>query len=278
MPAILCPRIERSVALLLGAFAEPIAAPSAGVHPSATIDSSARIGPDCAIGPHAVIEANAIIGARCRIHPGVFIGRDTKLGDDCTIWPNAVIRDGCTIGNRVIIHACAVIGADGFGYYREGPRHAKVPHIGGVVLEDDVEVGACTCIDRAKFGNTVIGRGTKIDNLVQIAHNVRVGTDCVLAGQAGVGGSTRVGNSCAFGGQSGAVDNVMISHDVQIGATSVVTKDVRNPGVYYGWPAQEVSKALRTQAHLLRLAELAEQVKRLHKRVEELEAAAHDSS
>jgi UDP-3-O-[3-hydroxymyristoyl] glucosamine N-acyltransferase len=230
------------------------------------------------VGPHAVIEAEVEIGARCVLHAGAFIGRQTTLGDDCVIWPHAVIREGCSIGNRVIIHPNAVIGADGFGYYFEGGRHVKVPHIGGAMLGDDVEVGACACIDRAKFGVTIVGYGTKIDNLVQIAHNVRLGSDCLLAGQAGIGGSTRTGKLCAFGGQSGTIDNLTFCDNTRIGAASVVTRDVREPGTYYGWPAQDVSRALRTQASLVRLPELTAQVKELRKRVEELEATAHNRS
>jgi UDP-3-O-[3-hydroxymyristoyl] glucosamine N-acyltransferase len=278
MPAILCPRLDRSIALLLAAFQETAAAPEPGIHATAVVHQAARVGPKCAIGPYVVIDADAVLGARCRIHAGVLIGRGVRLGDDCEIWPNAVIRDGCNIGDRVIIHPSAVIGADGFGYYREGTRYIKVPHIGGVILEDDVEVGACACIDRAKFGNTVIGRGTKIDNQVQIAHNVRVGSDCVLAAQVGIAGSVRIGSSCAFGGRSGATDNLTLADGVHIGATSVATRDVKKAGVYTGSPLQEVSQALRTQAHLLRLSELAAEVKDLIKRVEELEAAANDSS
>ena len=209
MPAILCPHVARSVALLLAAFAPEVPRPAPGVHPSAVVDERAQLGPNAAVGPGAVIEADVKLGANCAIHAGVYIGRGTVLGDDCVIWPNAVIRDGCRLGHRVVVHPNAVIGADGLGFYFHEGRHCKIPHTGGVILGDDVEVGACACIDRSKFGNTVIGAGTKIDNLVQLAHNVRVGNHCVFAALVGVGGSTQVGDYCLFGGQAAVIDNVV---------------------------------------------------------------------
>jgi len=186
MPAIRCQGLERAVASLLGAFAPPVVKPASGIHPTASVHRTATIGPDSAIGPFVQIEADVRIGASVVIHAGCYIGRGTSLGDRCFLWPNVVVRDGCRIGNRVMIHSCSVIGADGFGYYFEEGRHHKVPHIGGVIIEDDVEIGACSCVDRAKFGFTVIGRGTKIDNQVQVAHNVRLGEGCLLAEPARV--------------------------------------------------------------------------------------------
>jgi UDP-3-O-[3-hydroxymyristoyl] glucosamine N-acyltransferase len=217
MPAILCDRIEPSIVALLGVFARPVSRPGAGIHKTAIIDPSVVIGELPSIGPHVVIDAGARIGARSIIHSGVFIGRDTVLGDDCEIWANAVIRDGCILGSRVFVHSCAVIGGDGFGFYFDGTRHVKIPHIGGVILEDDVVIGACTCVDRAKFGNTIVARGTKIDNQVQIAHNCRIGRHNVIAGQTGVAGSVRTGDFCIFGGRAVSFDNLSIGQHVQIG-------------------------------------------------------------
>jgi len=274
-PAILCPRIDRSVALLLGAFQSPISRPAEGLHPTASIHASVILGVNARIGPNVVIDAEVSLGVNAIVHAGAFIGRGTSVGDDCEFWPGVVVRDGCTIGHRVIIHSNSVIGADGFGYFFHGGEHKKVPHIGGVILEDDVEIGACTCIDRAKFGHTIIGRGTKIDNLVQIAHNVRVGRRVVIAGMTGVAGSTRIGDDCVFGGRVTLVDNIAIGDQVQMGSLALVTKDTKPRTVLSGRPAQEIHADQREKAHVRRLPKLIEQVKALAERVERLEAAAH---
>jgi UDP-3-O-[3-hydroxymyristoyl] glucosamine N-acyltransferase len=275
VPAILCPNIERSITLLLGAFAQDASRPDPGVHPMAVIHKRAKIGEKPAIGPHVVIEAEAVIGSRCVIHPGVFIGRGTTIGDDCEFWPNVVIRDGCRVGNRVIIHSCSVIGADGFGYYFDQGRHNKIPHIGGVILGDDVEIGACTCVDRSKFGATIVGEGTKIDNQVQIAHNCRVGRHVVFTGQSGIGGSTRVGDGCVFGGRAIALDNVNVADRVTLAADAVADKDIPPGLLVSGNPAQDHRDELRERALVRRLPKLIAQLKDLASRVESLETAAH---
>jgi len=278
MPVVLCDHLDRSVARLLGAFARPVSRPEPGIHPTAIVHDTARIGPDPAIGPHVVIDAGVEIGASCVIHAGVFVGRDTTVGDGCEFWPNVVIRDGCVIGSRVIIHANAAIGADGLGFYFDEGCHHKVPHVGGVILEDDVEIGACACVDRAKFGHTVVGRGTKIDNLVQIAHNVRIGAHCVLAGQSGIAGSTHVGSHSFFGGHAGVIDNLVIGNRVRVGAKSLITHNTPDDTMVSGYPAQEHRKELRKEAAIRRLPELAAQVKELLARVAELEAALNRPS
>lgn len=279
MPAILCPHVERSVALLLEAFAPELPRPALGVHPSAVVDERAKIGANAAIGPGVVIEANAQLGANCAIHAGVYLGQGTILGDDCVIWPNAVVRDGCTLGHRVVIHSNAVIGADGLGFYFHEGRHCKIPHTGGVILGDDVEVGACACIDRSKFGNTVIGEGTKIDNLVQLAHNVRVGNHCVFAAHTGVGGSTRIGDYCLFGGQAAVIDNVSVGAGARLTAgATLVTKDIPAGMTVSGCPAGEHLAQLREQAALRRLPALLEELKELKERVQRLETSADDKS
>ncbi len=278
MPAILCDRLDRSVARLLGAFAPASNVPEPGIHPLAVVDPSATVGDGAAIGPHVVIGPGSRIGRSCVLHSGVVIGRDVTLGDDCLLWNNVFVGDRCTLGHRVIIQPNAVIGSDGFGYYLDDGHYCRVPHIGAVILEDDVEIGACACVDRAKFGNTVLGRGTKIDNLVQIAHNVRIGKDCVIAGQSGVAGSVRIGDQCVVGGQAGIVDNVEIGSGARLGAMSVVTRSVAPGQSVTGWPIQEMSRALRTQALTIRLPEMAAQLKELLARVERLEATKHDSA
>ena len=278
MPAILCPRVDRSVAKLFGAFAEEAPPREAGIHPSAIVHRTATVAASATVGPHAVIEAGAAIGERSRIEAGVFIGRGTRVGADCHIEPNAVVREGCRLGDRVTIQPGAVIGADGFGYYFDEGGHQRVPHIGGVVLEDDVEVGACACVDRAKFGNTVIGRGTKIDNLVQIAHNVRLGRHNVLAGQTGISGSVRTGDYCVFGARGASLDNITLGDRVRLGALAVATKDIPAGMTVSGAPAQDHRMELRERATIRRLPDLVAQLRNLIARVERLETSADDNA
>lgn len=275
MPVILCRHVERSVALLLGAFAPVAPDLKPGVHPTAIVQSDARIAPNASVGPHVVVEAGAGVGSRSVLHAGAYLGRGSSIGEDCVVWPNVVIHDQCLVGNRVMIHSNTVIGADGFGFYFLDGRHHKVPHIGGVIIEDDVEIGACTCIDRAKFGNTIVGRGTKIDNHVQIAHNVRVGAHTLMAGHTGISGSVRVGEYAVFGARAGSLDNLSIGKGARVAAISVVSKDVGDGQTVSGFPAQDHRAELRERAALRRLPEFAEQVKELKKRVHELEASMH---
>jgi UDP-3-O-[3-hydroxymyristoyl] glucosamine N-acyltransferase len=279
MPAILCERVDRSVAKLLGAFAPPIPQPAPGIHPSAVVDETAQIGEGAAIGPCAVLSAGVTIGPSTQIHAGVYVGDSTSVGRDCVFWPNVVIREGCIIEDRVTIHSNAVIGADGLGYYFDEGRHNKVPHIGGVHLESDVEIGACSCVDRAKFGHTVVGRGTKIDNLVQLAHNVRIGEHGVLAAQCGISGSVRIGDYCVLGGRAGAVDNVFIGDRARLaGGIAIATKDVPPGSTVSGFPAQDHAQELREHASLRRLPALIAQVKKLAARIEQLELSKNDQS
>ncbi|MGD2110378.1 MAG: UDP-3-O-(3-hydroxymyristoyl)glucosamine N-acyltransferase [Phycisphaerae bacterium] len=275
MPAILCDRVDAAVAKLLAAFAPPVPPPQPGMHPTAVVHESAAVGDDCSIGPHVVIEPDARVSNGCVLHAGVFVGHAVTIGRDCLIWPNVVIRDGSTLGNRVIIHPCAVIGADGFGFYFDENRHNKIPHIGGVIIEDDVEIGACSCIDRSKFGHTVIGRGSKIDNLVQLAHNVRVGEHCVFAGQTGISGSTRIGNHCIFGARAGTLDNLTLGDGVVFtGGGTIVDKNFPPGTMLSGFPAQDHRQELRERAQIRRLPKMAEQLKELIARVKQLEESA----
>ncbi|NLE60613.1 MAG: UDP-3-O-(3-hydroxymyristoyl)glucosamine N-acyltransferase, partial [Planctomycetes bacterium] len=174
MPAILCDDPSLAISAVLEKFAPLIPRPAPGVHPTAVVSPSAKLGRDVAVGPCVVIGDNAVVGDRTVLHAQVFLGPDVRIGSDCEFWPGVVIRERCGIGNRVVIHPNCSIGADGFGYQYVGGRHVKIPQIGGVEIEDDVEIGANSTIDRAKFGVTRIARGTKIDNLVQVAHNVRI--------------------------------------------------------------------------------------------------------
>ena len=276
MPAILCRHVQRSVAKLLGAFALPATQPDPGIHPTAVIDEAAAIGPESAIGPHVVIDRVARLGKRNVLHGGVYIGQDSVVGDDCVLWPNVVVRDRCIVGNRVIVHPNAVIGADGLGYYFHEGRHHKVPHLGGVLVENDVEIGAGSCIDRAKFRNTVIGQGTKIDNLVQIAHNVKIGKHCVIAAECGIAGSVSIGDYCILGGQVGVGDNVALGNGVKCGGgMTMVAKDIPAGMTVSGFPAQEHRKELRDRAMIRRIPVLADQVKDLLARIDRLEESVH---
>lgn len=275
MPAILCEFIPGAVARLLGLFAHDGTAVAQGIHSTAVVDPSAEIAPDAALAPHVVIGAEARIGARSILHAGVSVGRGSTVGEDCELLPGVVVLHHCHIGSRVVIHPNSVIGGDGFGYYFEAGAHRKVPHIGGVIIEDDVEIGSCVCVDRSKFGHTRIGAGTKIDNQVQIAHNVQLGEHCILVSQTGLAGSVRAGQNCVFGARAGVLDNVAIGDRATIAAIGVVSKDVPAGTMVSGFPAQEHRAELQERAALRRLPDLVEQVKALAVRVQQLEAAAH---
>lgn len=279
MPAILCERINRSVALLLSAFRPSSNRSEEGVHPTAVVHGSARIAEGVTLGAHVVIEAGAQVGRQTVLHAGVFIGHDTVVGEGCEFWPGVVIRERCRVGDRVLIHPNAVIGGDGLGFYFDEGRHHKWPHIGGVRIEDDVEIGSCTCIDRAKLGDTVVGQGTKIDNFVHLAHNVQVGENCMILASAIVAGSTRIGNCVTIGGLVGIIDNVSIGDGARCAAgLTFVTKNIPAGATVSGYPAQGHREELRVQASLRRAPAIADKLKELIARVNRLESSTHDKS
>ncbi len=245
-----------------------------GVDPKAVVGNNTVIGKDVSIYPLAVIGDNARIGDRVVIYSGVYIGDNTVIGDDSLIYPNVTIRENVVIGKRVILHSGIVIGSDGFGYATDKGRHNKIPQIGSVVIEDDVELGANVTVDRATLGKTVIKRGTKVDNLVQIAHNVVIGEDSIIVAQAGVSGSTEVGNHCVIGGQVGFVDHIKIGDNVMIGAQSGVMSDVEPNQVILGSPAIPHKDWLRAQAVYQKLPEMRKRIVDLEKRLAELEKKA----
>jgi len=222
--------------------------------------------------PGAVVLKGVVIADGTRIHAGAVIGENVRIGKDCEIGPNVTIREGCILGDRVIIHAGSVIGADGFGYEFEGGRHRKVNQMGIVRIGDDVEIGASTTIDRARFGETVIGEGTKIDNQVQIGHNAVIGKHCIIVAQCGISGSAKLGNYVTLAARVGIAGHIEIADRVTVGGKSGVISSITEPGgTYFGYPAKPIKESLRTEMQIKKIAGLLNRVKELEKRLEELD-------
>jgi len=249
----------------------PTLRPEAGVHPTAVVAEDVVLGDGSSIGHLVSVGPGSRIGERSVVGPGSVLGRGVVVGDDCEVHPRVVVEDGCQIGDRCIIHSGTVIGADGFGFATVSGVHHKVPQVGIVVLEDDVEVGANVCIDRAALGETRIGKGTKIDNLVQIAHNVAIGEHCLLVSQVGISGSTRIGHHTVFAGQAACTGHLDIGSGVVLSARAVATKDVPDGETLSGFPGRPHGEWLKTNANLLRLGGLRQKVKDLERRLAELE-------
>ncbi len=245
-----------------------------GIASQVTRGLDVSIGPDPSIWPFVTLGNRVRLGARVMLFPGVFIGDDAVVGDDATLYPNVTVLERCVLGARVIVHSGAVIGSDGFGYVQHEGRHHKIPQRGIVVIEDDVELGANVAVDRATFGRTLIRRGTKVDNLVQIAHNVEIGEHAVLAGQAGVSGSTRIGSHVMVGGQAGFADHVEVGDGAMVAAQAGVFRTVPGGTTVAGTPALPREEALLIHGALLRLPDLRKQLRQLELRVRELEAQA----
>jgi len=265
-PAIRVAQVRQAYSKCLELFAPPSGAPD-GVHPTAVIAPDAELGEGCAVGAYAVVGRRARIGAGCTIYPHVVIGDDAVLGPDCVIFPNVTLYAHTVLGARVRIHAGAVIGADGFGYDWDGTRHAKIPQIGSVRIGDDVEIGASSSVDRATAGETVIGPGTKIDNQVQVGHNVQTGAHCLLVAHVGIGGSAELGNGVVVGGQAGIKDHAIIGDGAMVGGGAGVWSDIPAGARVSGHPARPHREQMRAQAALA-------QVPALLKRVAELERLA----
>jgi len=241
-----------------------------GISDAAFVSQKAGIGNNVSIHSFAFISDNAVVGDNTVIYPGVFVGEDTAIGEQCILYPNVTIREKAQIGNRVIIHAGSVIGADGFGYVMEGGRHHKIPQVGGVIIGDDVEIGANVTIDRATTGNTFIGKGTKIDNLVQVGHNVQIGENSILVAQVAIGGSTKIGNLVIIGGQVGIADHAEVDDGSMIGAQSGIMGHLEN-GVYSGSPAIPHRNWLKSSALFARLPELNKKIRELEEKIKDLE-------
>jgi UDP-3-O-[3-hydroxymyristoyl] glucosamine N-acyltransferase len=241
----------------------PAPVPQPGIHPTAVIDPSAEVATDVFLGPYVSIGPQAIVGPRCQLHAGVVIGARCKVKADAILHPHVVLYEDVTVGQRVIIHANAVIGADGFGYRTQNGKHLKVPQLGGVEIQDDVEIGAGSTIDRGTFANTVIGAGTKVDNLVQIGHNVRIGPHNILCSQVGIAGSCTTGSYVVFGGQSGVVEHCSIGDYSMIGAKSGLSYDVPPQSRMLGVPATPDREQMRIMMTLEKLPEMRKSLRKI---------------
>jgi UDP-3-O-[3-hydroxymyristoyl] glucosamine N-acyltransferase len=246
----------------------PARPPAPEIHPTAVIHPTAKVAPDASVGPHVVIERDAVVGSGTRISAGVFVGEGVEIGAHCVLYPRVTIYPGGRLGDRVVLHAGVVIGSDGFGYVFAEGRHHKFPQIGRVVIESDVEIGSNTTVDRGSLGVTVIGEGTKIDNLVQIAHNVRIGRHTVIAAQTGISGSAEIGDYVVMAGQVGVGPRVRIEDRAVIGGQSGVLdgKTVRKGSVLWGTPARPLAQFKKMYACLAHLPSLAQSVKELSRR------------
>lgn len=261
----------QSVARLLQIYEAARPAPK-GIHPSAVTDETASVGEDVYLGAYAVVSANAVIGSGSRIYPHTWIGDGVRIGRNCILYAGVRVYNDCVIGDNCILHAGAVIGADGFGFAPVADSNfMKIPQIGNVVIEDDVEIGANTCIDRATMGSTVIQSGVKLDNLVQVGHNVVIGENTVIAGQTGIAGSTKIGRNCMIGGQVGIVGHLTIADGCRIGAQTGIIGSVREEGAtLVGTPSLDSRKFMRSYALFARLPELNRRVDEVAKTVETL--------
>lgn len=238
-----------------------------GIHPTAIVHPSAHLDPGASIGAYAVVGRDARVGAGAVVHPHAVIGDRCVVGDNSIMYPHAVLYPGVELGARCVVHSGAVIGADGFGFIWDGSQRLKVPQVGGVRIGDDVEVGANTCVDRATAGDTVIGRGSKLDNLIQVGHNVKIGEHVVVAGQCGISGSVTIGDRAVLGGGVGTTDHISIAADVTLGGRSGVDRDITEPGEYFGTPARPAREALRTFMTYTKLPEIWSRLRKLEKRM-----------
>lgn len=241
-----------------------------GIDPLASVAANARIGENVYIGPFACIEEGAVIGDNAYIHPHVTVGCNAKVGNGTILYPHVTVYHDCRIGNQCIIHAGAVIGADGFGFAPSAEGYEKIPQIGITIIEDQVEIGANTCVDRATMGATIVHKGTKLDNLIQIAHNVEVGSHTVMASQVGIAGSAKIGEWCMFGGQVGVAGHIQIGDHVNVGAQSGIPGNTKSGSSLMGYPAIEPKQFARSSAVFKKLPEMYSELGRLQKELEEL--------
>lgn len=275
------PRIETDNPYLAFARVQEVLAVSRpecrGVSASASVADSAELSEGVTVSPGCVIGENVKVGKGSYLYPGVVLYDNASVGEDCQLHAGVVIREDCRVGNRVILHANAVIGADGFGFAPDGEKYCKIPQIGNVVLEDDVEIGACSCVDRAAMGTTLVKAGCKIDNLVQIAHNVQVGENTIMVAQTGIAGSAIIGKHCTFGGQSGSVGHIKVGDNVTIVARGTTTADTEDNQMVAGFPMMPHKEWLKASSGFTKLPEMRKEISRLQKKIKELESRMEES-
>ncbi len=265
-------RVENAyaaLAMLLG-MVEQSKPKKTGISSAAFIATSATVGEDCYVGNFAYIGENVRVGKGCEIYPHAYVGDNVTIGDDCILYPHTTVYRDCKIGNGCILHAGSVVGSDGFGFAPEGEDYKKIPQLGNVVLEDNVEIGANTTIDRAVMDSTIIHRGVKLDNLIQIAHNVEVGENTVMAAQVGVAGSTKIGSHCMFGGQVGLAGHLHIADRVMFGAQAGVHSDIKEAKTLLGSPALDAKDYMRSSAVFSRLPEMYRTMGQMQREIEQL--------
>ncbi|MEZ4653969.1 MAG: UDP-3-O-(3-hydroxymyristoyl)glucosamine N-acyltransferase [Candidatus Eisenbacteria bacterium] len=269
----------RSFLQVLQIFSRPPDQPPTGIDPSAIVSPNAQLGEGLAIGPHVVIEDGVHIGDGTVLMAGCYVGPRSRIGRGCRLYPRVVIREDIQVGDQVILHPGVVLGSDGFGYAFDAGQHRKIPQMGRVVIEDDVEIGANSTIDRATTGETRIGRGTKIDNLVHVAHNVEIGPLSILCAQAGISGSTRLGRGVTLAGQAGLVGHIEIGDGARVGAQGGVTKSVKAGETVSGYPATNHGRASRMYAALRHLPDALRSLRNLEQRMRKLEGMGngHDA-
>jgi|YNPNPStandDraft_1061719.scaffolds.fasta_scaffold00001_71 UDP-3-O-[3-hydroxymyristoyl] glucosamine N-acyltransferase len=274
---ICCAKPEEAFAKVLSLFSDHNSAIRAGIAAGAVVESGASLGRGVAIGPNSYVGAGACVGDNCIIYPNVYVGENVRIGDECVLHPGVAIYRDCSLGRGVIVHAGAVIGSDGFGYVPGDKGLVKFPHLGRVEIGDDVEIGANATIDRAKTGATIVGDGTKIDNLVHIAHNVKIGKNCIIVALSGIAGSVEIGNGVTLAAQTGVKDHVVIEDGCIVAARAGVIGNIKRGSVVSGFPARDHRAEKRAQAAWLRLPEMMERIRALEGELQELRAGVkHD--
>lgn len=265
IPKIIVKNPKLAFAKLVDMF-YPSTLPDRGIHSTAIIGKEVKIGKNVSIGAYCVISDRVKINDNVTIYPQTFIGNEVEIGKNSIIYPQVVIYEKVKIGKEVIIHSGSVIGSDGFGYVKEGGKHHKIPQKGSVIIEDEVEIGACVTIDRATIEATIIGKGTKIDNLVQIGHNVRIGKNCIIVSQVGISGSVTIEDNVTLAGQAGVVDHVVIKENTTVAGRAVVTKDIGPDLIVSGFPAQPHQQEMKIKALVQKLPDLVKKIKELEKK------------
>ncbi len=277
LPLLVCANPYLAFAKILTALQVQRPAPG-GVMAGASVDPSAQLAEEVTIHPGCVVGPEVTIGRGTILYPGVILYAGVSIGADCILHGGAVVREGCRLGDRVILQPNAVIGSDGFGFAPDGNRYFKIPQVGIVEIGDDVEIGACCCIDRAAMGVTRIGRGTKLDNLVQIAHNVTIGEDTILVAQVGIAGSTTIGNHCTFGGQSAVVGHVKVGDNVMLGGQSGIAGNTEGNQILSGSPAMPHREWLKASMSFAKLPEMRKELTRLRRQLDRLETLVKEKN